>query len=67
MIDYRKSIVEVANVHGETVSDEEVEETNAALNALIDDYIVEDDMTEADADALITDNFWDYVRDILHK
>lgn len=65
MIDYRNSIEEICKVHGVTVTKDQVEEINTALNDLITDDVANMGISEADADAMISDNFWTYVREYL--
>ena len=65
MIDYRDSIKDVCKEHDTTISKEEIEEINDALNALITDYVNNDGMDEESADEIISENFWSYVREYI--
>lgn len=65
MIDYRDSIKSVCEEHDTIISKDKVEEINDALNDLITDYVTNDDMDETDADKIISENFWDYVRECM--
>lgn len=65
MIDYRDSIKSVCKEHDTIISKNEVEEINDALNDLITDYVTNDDMDETDADEIISEDFWSYVREYL--
>lgn len=65
MIDFRKDIKTVCNVHGKEVSETETEEINNALNDLVADYMVNDGTSETDALGMISDDFWDFVRELL--
>jgi hypothetical protein len=65
MTDYRDSIKFVCEEHDIVISKDKVEEINDALNDLITDYVTNDDMDETDADKIISEDFWGYVREYM--
>jgi hypothetical protein len=65
MTDYRDSIKFVCEEHDIVISKDKVEEINDALNDLIADYVTNDDMDETDADKIISEDFWGYVREYM--
>lgn len=65
MTDYRDSIKFVCEEHDIVISKDKVEEINDALNDLITDYVANDDMDETDADKIISEDFWGYVREYM--
>lgn len=65
MTDYRDSIKFVCEEHDIEISKDKVEEINDALNDLIADYVTNDDMDETDADKIISEDFWGYVREYM--
>lgn len=65
MTDYRNSIKFVCEEHDIVISKDKVEEINDALNDLIADYVTNDDMDETDADKIISEDFWGYVREYM--
>lgn len=65
MTDYRDSIKFVCEEHDIVISKDKVEEINDALNDLITDYVTNDDMNETDADKIISEDFWGYVREYM--
>lgn len=65
MTDYRDSIKFVCEEHDIVISKNKVEEINDALNDLIADYVTNDDMDETDADKIISEDFWGYVREYM--
>lgn len=65
MLDYRDSIKNVCEVHNTVISKNQMNEINDALNALITDYVVNDGIDEAEADEIISEDFWDYIREYI--
>lgn len=65
MEDFKEDIKSVCAEHGRKISEEEAEEINTALNDLVTDYVANDDMDEDEAISMISDNFWDFVRNML--
>lgn len=65
MTDYRDSIKFVCEEHDIVISKDKVEEINDALNDLITDYVTNNDMDETDADKIISEDFWGYVREYM--
>lgn len=65
MLDYRDSIKNACEVHNTVISKNQIDDINDALNALITDYVVNDDMDEEEADKIISENFWDYIREYI--
>lgn len=65
MTDYRDSIKFVCEEHDIEISKDKVVEINDALNDLIADYVTNDDMDETDADKIISEDFWGYVREYM--
>ena len=65
MIDYRDSIKNVCEEHNTVISKNQIDDINDALNALITDYVVNDDMDEEEADEIISENFWNYIREYI--
>lgn len=65
MLDYRDSIKNVCEEHNTVISKNQIDDINDALNALITDYVVNDDMDEEEADEIISENFWDYIREYI--
>lgn len=65
MTGYRDSIKFVCEEHDIVISKDKVEEINDALNDLITDYVTNDDMDETDADKIISEDFWGYVREYM--
>lgn len=65
MTDYRDSIKFVCEEHDIEISKDKVVEINDALNDLITDYVTNDDMDETDADKIISEDFWGYVREYM--
>lgn len=65
MLDYRDSIKNACEVHNTVISKNQIDDINDALNALITDYVVNDDMDDEEADKIISENFWDYIREYI--